>query len=223
MVDAVGNSAPTASREDLQRDDQYRAVQHALLEALIARAGLIRNRVAEAQALLDEEGETAGDERTVENTFVQLDQYSAGVSWIGSRGHVGASVKHVDTTYGVPGHAHEPDPLDPDAAEEGVFIGYRHYDRLGIAPMFPFGFGLSYSDFALSNLSVDASRFDAEPAEEANVVGCLCTPLDRLADKAMLPHAEVGDLVAVFCAGAYGASASPANFLGQGPARELLV
>ena len=32
-----------------------------------------------------------------------------------------------------------------------------------------------------------------------------------------------GDLVAVFCAGAYGASASPANFLGQGPARELLV
>jgi diaminopimelate decarboxylase len=46
--------------------------------------------------------------------------------------------------------------------------------------------------------------------EEANVVGCLCTPLDRLADQAMLPRAEVGDLVAVFCAGAYGASASPA-------------
>jgi diaminopimelate decarboxylase len=68
-----------------------------------------------------------------------------------------------------------------------------------------------------------ASRFDAAPEEEANVVGCLCTPLDRLADKAHLPRAEVGDLVAVFCAGAYGASASPAMFLGQGPARELLV
>ena len=68
-----------------------------------------------------------------------------------------------------------------------------------------------------------ASRFDAEPAEEANIVGCLCTPLDRLADQAMLPRAEVGDLVAVFCAGAYGASASPAAFLGQGPAREILV
>jgi diaminopimelate decarboxylase len=68
-----------------------------------------------------------------------------------------------------------------------------------------------------------ASRFDAAPEEEANVVGCLCTPLDRLADKALLPRAEVGDLVAVFCAGAYGASASPAMFLGQGPAQELLV
>lgn len=68
-----------------------------------------------------------------------------------------------------------------------------------------------------------ASRFDAPVAEEANVVGCLCTPLDRLADKAGLPVAEVGDLVAVFCAGAYGASASPAAFLGQGPAREILV
>ncbi len=68
-----------------------------------------------------------------------------------------------------------------------------------------------------------ASHFDAEPVEEANVVGCLCTPLDRLADKAHLPRAEVGDIVAVFCAGAYGASASPAMFLGQGPARELLV
>jgi diaminopimelate decarboxylase len=39
----------------------------------------------------------------------------------------------------------------------------------------------------------------------------------------MLPHVEVGDLVAIFCAGAYGASASPANFLGQGPALEMLV
>lgn len=68
-----------------------------------------------------------------------------------------------------------------------------------------------------------ASRFDAPVEEEASVVGCLCTPLDRLADKAGFPRADVGDLVAVFCAGAYGASASPAMFLGQGPAREMLV
>lgn len=68
-----------------------------------------------------------------------------------------------------------------------------------------------------------ATHFDAEPTEEVNVVGCLCTPLDRLADKALLPISEVGDIVAVFCAGAYGASASPSAFLGQGPAEELLV
>jgi len=68
-----------------------------------------------------------------------------------------------------------------------------------------------------------ASRFDGDPDEIVNVVGCLCTPLDRLADQALLPRAEVGDLVAVFCAGAYGASASPSAFLGHGPATELLV
>lgn len=68
-----------------------------------------------------------------------------------------------------------------------------------------------------------ASRFDAPVEEEASIVGCLCTPLDRLADKGGFPRADVGDLVAVFCAGAYGATASPAAFLGQGPAREILV
>ena len=68
-----------------------------------------------------------------------------------------------------------------------------------------------------------ASRFDAPVEAEASVVGCLCTPLDRLADKAGCPRAQAGDLVAVFCAGAYGASASPLAFLGQGPAREILV
>ena len=68
-----------------------------------------------------------------------------------------------------------------------------------------------------------ATRFDSPPEEVASVVGCLCTPLDRLADRAELPRAEPGDIVAVFCAGAYGASASPATFLGHEPAPELLV
>jgi len=68
-----------------------------------------------------------------------------------------------------------------------------------------------------------ATRFDGVADDEVSVVGCLCTPLDRLADQAMLPRADIGDLVAVFCAGAYGASASPSGFLGHGPAAEILV
>ena len=68
-----------------------------------------------------------------------------------------------------------------------------------------------------------ATHYDAPVEEEASVVGCLCTPLDRLAEKGGFPRAEVGDIVAVFCAGAYGASASPSAFLGQGPALEILV
>lgn len=71
--------------------------------------------------------------------------------------------------------------------------------------------------------SAIATRFDAAAEEEASVVGCLCTPLDKLADKGGFPRADVGDLVAVFCAGAYGATASPSAFLGQGPAGEVLV
>lgn len=68
-----------------------------------------------------------------------------------------------------------------------------------------------------------ASKFGAEPEEVVSIVGCLCTPLDRLSDNANMPCAEVGDIVAMFCAGAYGATASPANFLGQGPATEILL
>lgn len=71
--------------------------------------------------------------------------------------------------------------------------------------------------------SAIATHFGAPVEEEASIVGCLCTPLDKLADKGGFPKAREGDLVAVFCAGAYGASASPANFLGQGPAIEMLV
>jgi diaminopimelate decarboxylase len=68
-----------------------------------------------------------------------------------------------------------------------------------------------------------ANRFSAPANEEVTIVGCLCTPLDRLGDQVFLPEAQIGDLVAIFCAGAYGASASPANFLGQGAAKEIMV
>ena len=68
-----------------------------------------------------------------------------------------------------------------------------------------------------------ATRYGAVPEEEASIVGCLCTPLDRLADDVMLPRADVGDVVAVFLAGAYGLTASPQAFLGHPPARESVV
>jgi diaminopimelate decarboxylase len=67
-----------------------------------------------------------------------------------------------------------------------------------------------------------ATRFGAPVDEVVNVVGCLCTPLDKLGDQVSLPRADVGDVIAVFMAGAYGASASPANFLGHDPAVEIL-
>lgn len=67
------------------------------------------------------------------------------------------------------------------------------------------------------------NRADAMPAETVNVVGCLCTPLDLLGDNVELPPAEVGDLVVLFQAGAYGLTASPTAFLGHPAPAEVLV
>ena len=67
------------------------------------------------------------------------------------------------------------------------------------------------------------NRMDEEPSETANVVGKLCTPLDLLGDRVSLPAAEIGDLVVVFQAGAYGLTASPTAFLSHPEPPEVLV
>jgi diaminopimelate decarboxylase len=68
-----------------------------------------------------------------------------------------------------------------------------------------------------------ANRIQQRQLEKVSVVGCLCTPLDILGDQIELPHADIGDLVAVFQAGAYGLTASPTAFLGHPAPAEVLV
>jgi diaminopimelate decarboxylase len=68
-----------------------------------------------------------------------------------------------------------------------------------------------------------ANRLAAPAEETVSVVGCLCTPLDLLGSDVALPRAEVGDLIAVFQAGAYGLTASPTAFLGHAQPAETLV
>jgi diaminopimelate decarboxylase len=68
------------------------------------------------------------------------------------------------------------------------------------------------------------TRMDQPDAPAAvHVVGCLCTPLDLLGAKVPLPAADIGDLVVVFQAGAYGLTASPTAFLGHPAPAEVLV
>lgn len=52
---------------------------------------------------------------------------------------------------------------------EGIFVGYRYYDYKDIEPLFPFGFGLSYSRFSIYDAQIAKSKYSSRAAEPLSV------------------------------------------------------
>ncbi len=62
-----------------------------------------------------------------------------------------------------PGHDHKVN------YEEGIYVGYRHFDRAGIQPIFPFGHGLSYTTFGYTHLQLNQSELSPGGTVSASV------------------------------------------------------
>ncbi len=52
---------------------------------------------------------------------------------------------------------------------EGLFVGYRYYDKKHIAPLFPFGFGLSYTTFSYSPLRLSVQEINPDDTLQVSV------------------------------------------------------
>ncbi len=52
---------------------------------------------------------------------------------------------------------------------EGVFVGYRYYDKKKIAPLFPFGHGLSYTEFTYRNLTLSSNTISDQDTLELSL------------------------------------------------------
>jgi diaminopimelate decarboxylase len=67
-------------------------------------------------------------------------------------------------------------------------------------------------------------REDREPSPgQWTITGPLCTPMDILGKDVLLDRPQAGDLICIHQSGAYGATASPVNFLGFGQPAEVMV
>ena len=74
---------------------------------------------------------------------------------------------------------------------EGIDVGYRWYAQNNVTPLFPFGYGLSYTTFSYSGLHVTRSQTEATPADET---GPLAEVTARVTNTGKVAGADVAQL-----------------------------
>jgi beta-glucosidase len=74
---------------------------------------------------------------------------------------------------------------------EGIFVGYRYYEKKQIEPLFPFGFGLSYTSFAYNTLRLSAESLG--PDEELSVSIDVTNTGQRAGDEIVQLYVQDGE------------------------------
>ncbi len=83
-------------------------------------------------------------------------------------GQVNPSGKLVSTwgkqldDYACHSNGNYPGNIEEVEYDEGIWVGYRHFEKQNIVPRYPFGFGLSYTDFQISDLEVPEVMMENE-------------------------------------------------------------
>ncbi|MCM1535676.1 MAG: glycoside hydrolase family 3 C-terminal domain-containing protein [Clostridium sp.] len=68
--------------------------------------------------------------------------------------------------------------------KEGIFVGYRYYEKENVKPAFPFGYGLSYTDFSLEHLEILQNENRKDNAEENGISVTFCVDVTNTGDMA---------------------------------------
>ena len=75
----------------------------------------------------------------------------------------------VKTPVQYPGIMKEGERIAQESYDEGIFVGYRWYEHKGIAPLFPFGYGLSYTTFEYGDAKLSSASMNKNGSVNVSV------------------------------------------------------
>ncbi len=81
--------------------------------------------------------------------------------------------------------------LDTEEYKEGIYVGYRYFDSFGIQPLFPFGYGLSYTDFSIEFEGLQTTGTSIEISVSVKNIGELYSGREVVQVYATLPRTGI--------------------------------